>query len=186
MRYLVLSDIHANLDALDRVLADADRHGDLQLLLLGDLVGYGAEPNAVIDRAARSARRRRDPRQPRQAPRAASTTGRTSTTTARASAAVTGRHADRPQPRVPQGARRRARSRSARSLEICHGTPFDEDAYVFDEMDAVYALRAASRPLCLFGHTHAPFAARLRGEDLAFLDVAPGTPSPSQMASACW
>ena len=38
--------------------------------------------------------------------------------------------------------------------EICHGTPFDEDAYVFDEIDAVYALRAASRPLCLFGHTH--------------------------------
>jgi diadenosine tetraphosphatase ApaH/serine/threonine PP2A family protein phosphatase len=41
-------------------------------------------------------------------------------------------------------------------IEICHGTPFDEDIYVFEEMDAVRALRAASRPLCLFGHTHVP------------------------------
>ena len=48
MRYLVLSDIHANLEALDAVLAsgtDADA-----ILVLGDLVGYGAEPNAVIER----------------------------------------------------------------------------------------------------------------------------------------
>ena len=43
-------------------------------------------------------------------------------------------------------------------------------------MDAVYALRAARRPLCLFGHTHVPVAARLRGETLAFLDAAPGEP----------
>ena len=50
MRYLVLSDVHANIDALDAVLADAARHGDLRVLLLGDLVGYGAEPNAVIER----------------------------------------------------------------------------------------------------------------------------------------
>ena len=50
MRCLILSDVHANIDALDAVLADAARHGDLRVLLLGDLVGYGAEPNAVIER----------------------------------------------------------------------------------------------------------------------------------------
>ncbi len=59
-------------------------------------------------------------------------------------------------------------------IEICHGTPFDEDEYIFDEMDAVYALRAASRPVCLFGHTHTPFAMRLAGDDVDFLDVSPG------------
>ena len=53
MRCLVLSDIHANIDALDAVLADAARHGDLRILVLGDLVGYGAEPNAVIERLLR-------------------------------------------------------------------------------------------------------------------------------------
>ena len=67
--------------------------------------------------------------------------------------------------------------RSVRLTEICHGTPFDEDAYVFDEMDAVYALRAATRPLCLFGHTHAPFGARLRADELEFVDAVAGRAS---------
>jgi diadenosine tetraphosphatase ApaH/serine/threonine PP2A family protein phosphatase len=39
-------------------------------------------------------------------------------------------------------------------LEICHGTPFDEDAYVFDDLDALRSLHASRRQLCLFGHTH--------------------------------
>ena len=38
-------------------------------------------------------------------------------------------------------------------VQICHGSPFDEDAYIFDELDAC-GLRAATRPVCLFGHTH--------------------------------
>ena len=49
MRYLVLSDIHANLEALDACLADARRRGYDRTLLLGDVVGYGGDPNAVID-----------------------------------------------------------------------------------------------------------------------------------------
>ena len=172
MRCLVLSDIHANIDALDRVLADAAGHGDLQVLVLGDLVGYGAEPNAVIDRLrdlpiAAAIRGNHD--------RAASglDDAENFNETARVSAAATGRI-------LTARNREYLKELPAGPLavnaltEICHGTPFDEDAYVFDEMDAVYALRAASRPLCLFGHTHAPFAARLRGEDLEFLDVAPG------------
>jgi predicted phosphodiesterase len=43
MRYLVISDIHANLEALQAVLDSAsDYEGTL---CLGDLVGYGANPN---------------------------------------------------------------------------------------------------------------------------------------------
>ncbi len=41
-------------------------------------------------------------------------------------------------------------------IEICHGAPYDEDAYIFDETDARLALKTATRPLCLFGHTHYP------------------------------
>src|SRR6478609_5448795 len=48
MRYLVLSDIHANLEALEAVLAEAA--GFDRALVLGDVVGYGADPNAVVDR----------------------------------------------------------------------------------------------------------------------------------------
>src|SRR5262245_2434821 len=50
MRYLILSDLHANLQALDAVIADAKAVGYDAVLVLGDLVGYGADPSAVIDR----------------------------------------------------------------------------------------------------------------------------------------
>jgi diadenosine tetraphosphatase ApaH/serine/threonine PP2A family protein phosphatase len=48
-------------------------------------------------------------------------------------------------------------------VEICHGSPFDEDAYIFDELDAVRALKTSQRPLCLFGHTHWPVTFELAG-----------------------
>ena len=47
MRCAIISDIHGNLDALQTVLADA---GEVDALwCLGDLVGYGPEPNACVD-----------------------------------------------------------------------------------------------------------------------------------------
>ena len=46
MRYAVLSDIHGNLEALQAVLADAASHAD-DVLCLGDVVGYGADPNVL-------------------------------------------------------------------------------------------------------------------------------------------
>ena len=51
MRYAIISDIHANLAALDAVLADIDRRGDVNVIYhAGDLVGYSAEPNEVVER----------------------------------------------------------------------------------------------------------------------------------------
>ena len=51
MRYTIISDIHANLAALDAVLADIDRRGDVDVIYhAGDLVGYSAEPNEVVER----------------------------------------------------------------------------------------------------------------------------------------
>jgi predicted phosphodiesterase len=172
MLYLVLSDIHSNIDALDQVLADAARFGESRILLLGDLVGYGAEPNAVIERlrglpVAAAIRGNHD--------RVACGLGDSANfnDAARASARATAKMLTdenrdylRGLPCGPLAV--------DETMEICHGTPFDEDEYIFDEMDAVYALRAASRPMCLFGHTHAPFAMRLAGEDVDFLDVSPG------------
>ena len=48
MRALLISDIHANIDALEAVLDAAPQH-DL-VWNLGDVVGYGAAPNEVIER----------------------------------------------------------------------------------------------------------------------------------------
>lgn len=55
MNYLVLfSDIHANLPALEAVFADMDRRGLENRFCLGDLVGYGASPNEVVEAIRRA------------------------------------------------------------------------------------------------------------------------------------
>jgi predicted phosphodiesterase len=154
MRYLVLSDIHANSDALDSVLADAARHGADHVVVLGDLVGYGADPNGVIDRLAAlpsitAVRGNHDKVAAAlddaegfnvAAKFSARWTFETLTEAHRAYLAA-----------LPQGP-----LLIGDEIECCHGTPFDEDAYVFDEMDAMYALQASRRNLCLYGHTHNP------------------------------
>jgi diadenosine tetraphosphatase ApaH/serine/threonine PP2A family protein phosphatase len=152
MRYLVISDIHANLEAFETVMAEAKPIGYDKVLLLGDLVGYGADPNAICDRVR----------------------------ALKPDALIRGNH-DKVGSGVesPEGFNAVARnairwtydnlSKDNREwlaalpegpmivddmIEICHGTPFDEDAYVFDDLDALRAMHAARRPLCLFGHTH--------------------------------
>jgi diadenosine tetraphosphatase ApaH/serine/threonine PP2A family protein phosphatase len=50
MKLALLSDIHANIQALDACLAHANEQGVQQFAFLGDLVGYGADPAAVVQR----------------------------------------------------------------------------------------------------------------------------------------
>jgi diadenosine tetraphosphatase ApaH/serine/threonine PP2A family protein phosphatase len=152
VRYFVISDIHANLQALETVLQQGRTLSYDKLLVLGDLVGYGADPNRVVERI-----REINP-----------------------DALIRGNH-DKVGSGIesPEGFNAVARSAirwtyDALSdenrqwlaalpagpvvvddvIEICHGTPFDEDAYVFDDLDALRAIHAAHRRLCLFGHTH--------------------------------
>lgn len=51
MRFAVLTDIHANREAFEAVLADVAAHGVDRIALLGDIVGYGADPEWCCDRA---------------------------------------------------------------------------------------------------------------------------------------
>jgi diadenosine tetraphosphatase ApaH/serine/threonine PP2A family protein phosphatase len=51
MRLAILSDIHANREAFEACLEDAARRGAQRLVLLGDIVGYGAEPAWAVRRA---------------------------------------------------------------------------------------------------------------------------------------
>ena len=48
MRYLILSDLHANWEALEAVVQDAAGQYD-RALCCGDLVGYGADPNPIVE-----------------------------------------------------------------------------------------------------------------------------------------
>jgi predicted phosphodiesterase len=159
MRYLVLSDIHANLEALDACLADARRRGFDQSLVLGDLVGYGADPNAVIDRVIELApvglvRGNHD--------KVASGLERADGFNAIAKTAARWTlDSLTPEHRAWLAALRSGPQLIDDLIEICHGTPFDEDAYVFDETDALRAIQTSNRPLCLFGHTHCPIAFQL-------------------------
>jgi predicted phosphodiesterase len=163
VRYLILSDIHANLDALDAVLAHASGAWD-QVLVLGDLVGYGAEPNEVMDRIhglkpVAVIRGNHD--------KAACglDDGSQFNHVARVAAAWTGDQltdTNREHLRnLPMGP-----LQIDALIEICHGAPFDEDHYIFDGVDAQQALQSATRPLCLFGHTHLPVIFRLVSDGL--------------------
>ena len=158
MRYLILSDIHANIDALEAVLAAAPVDSWDRAIVLGDLVGYGAEPNAVIERV-----RALDPlvviRGNHDKAASGIDDGSSFNYVAKLSAQWTS-EALSPEHReylhaLPQGP-----ANIDETVEICHGAPFDEDHYIFDSDDAARALDAASRPLCLFGHTHLPVVFR--------------------------
>lgn len=157
MRYLVISDIHANLEALEATLAAASEYD--QVLMLGDLVGYGADPNAVIERV-------------RELPLAAVIRGNHDKVAAGiegtegfnyvARAAIMWTAAALTAPHLEWLSALPAGPLVVDdSIEICHGTPYDEDVYVFDDMDAFQSIRAAQRPLCLYGHTHVPAVFRL-------------------------
>jgi diadenosine tetraphosphatase ApaH/serine/threonine PP2A family protein phosphatase len=152
MRYLVLTDIHGNIDALDAVLAAAgpvDEH-----LVLGDVVGYGAGPNEVIERVqaldpAAIIRGNHDkviagieiPESFNPAAlQSAAWTAETLTADHRTWLA-----------HLPQGP-----AIVDGVVEICHGMPADEDEYLFGPRDAARAFDSARRPVCLFGHTHVP------------------------------
>ena len=55
MLLALLSDIHANLEALNACLAHARAAGATRHAFLGDLVGYGADPAAVVEIVQRHA-----------------------------------------------------------------------------------------------------------------------------------
>jgi diadenosine tetraphosphatase ApaH/serine/threonine PP2A family protein phosphatase len=181
MRYLVLTDIHANLEALDVCLADGRAQGFERTLVLGDIVGYGPDPNLVVERVQKLdpvglVRGNHDKvacglEQPEGFNIVAK------------SAALWTFDALTPENRgwlatMPQG------PLLVDSLvEICHGSPIDEDAYIFDELDALRALRASERPLCMFGHTHCPVTFEQSAAAVDTVDVTGPSRSPQVQVS---
>ena len=49
MRIAIISDIHGNLDAFEQVLADIDRSNIDEIVSLGDNIGYGPQPEEVVE-----------------------------------------------------------------------------------------------------------------------------------------
>jgi diadenosine tetraphosphatase ApaH/serine/threonine PP2A family protein phosphatase len=181
MRYLILSDLHANIQALDAVLDDARAVGYDEVLVLGDLVGYGADPAAVIDRTLAL-----KPVAMIRGNHDKVCSGLESpllfNDAARASAEWTAANLGEAHLTILRELPKGPRLVNS-AIEICHGTPFDEDHYVFDDTDASRAADAASARICLFGHTHVPaiyataqdpvVAADQSGEELRLPQSAP-------------
>ena len=150
MRIAVLSDIHANLAALDAVRADLPPVDETWVL--GDTVGYGPQPNEVIrvlqEMGARAVLGNHDG--------AAVGTVDTSYFNPDARTAI-----DWTATVVDDNARAYLSSlpevRCEGELTAVHGSPRDPIwEYIVDERVAAANLAAFGTRLCLFGHTHVP------------------------------
>ena len=149
VRYLILSDIHSNLEAFEQCMKIAEAGYD-EVLCLGDLVGYGPDPNAIVDAVSDLApviiRGNHDK----------ACCGITDASDfnplARATALWT-----QDQLTARNLARLRALPQGPLALagcELAHGSPRDEDEYVVEVYEALPAFEAASSRVVLFGHTH--------------------------------
>lgn len=176
MRYLVLTDIHANLEALDACLADARAHGYEHVLVLGDLVGYGADPNAVVNRV-----RALDPVAMVRGNHDKVATGLESAESFNAvarTAAIWTAGVLTAENRAWLAALPHGPREVDETVQICHGSPIDEDQYIFGWSEARAALLASTRPLCLFGHTHCAAIYQLDHGTATEAHIGPGPTSP--------
>ena len=162
MRYLILSDMHANWDAFETVLRRARRKRFEAVLVLGDLVGYGAAPNQVVEAVRQLGPRLFTVRGNHDKVVAGIDSGGNFNQTALTAAQwTTGRLTPanlRYVRELPQGP-----LRVEEGLAICHGSPLDEDTYVFSDVDAWEIFSRFDMPVTFFGHTHIPSLFWLEG-----------------------
>jgi len=147
--YLILSDLHANLEALEAVLADAAGQYD-GVLCLGDVVGYGADPNAVVDWIREHARITVRGNHDRAA--AGCDPMETFNPAARAAIQWTRSLLTRANreflERLPSG------PLSYEGCDLIHGSPADEDEYLITLADIAPVRDFLTSRLAFFGHTH--------------------------------
>ena len=149
LRYLILSDTHANLEALEKSIELADGKYE-KVLCLGDLVGYGPDPNAVIDSVREL------------------TTVIIRGNHDKACSGVTDSAVFNPLAKLStQWTREQLTPQHLSFLrnlpsgpvmiggfQIAHGSVGDEDEYIFGPSQALPALRSLTTQIAFFGHTH--------------------------------
>jgi predicted phosphodiesterase len=149
LRLLVLSDIHANLEALEACLDAAPEYD--QVYNLGDIVGYGANPNEVTARSRELGsifvRGNHDK----------ACSGVSSLDDFNPIAALAAQWTQQqlaPEHleflrNLPEGP-----LEPIENVQLVHGSPRDEDEYILMASDAYAVLAQAAVPLIFFGHTH--------------------------------
>lgn len=149
MRYLILSDVHSNLEAFQKCMKLASGKYD-QILCLGDLVGYGPDPNAVIDPLRELARiiiRGNHDKACSGITDAEDFNPLARLATLWTREQLTPEHLTflRSLPSGPV---------AVEGFQIVHGSPADEDEYIVGAAQALPALRTLTTQAVLFGHTH--------------------------------
>ena len=168
MRLLVLSDIHANSTALTAALQMAKDRWD-HIACLGDVVGYGPDPNEVATKirelGARTIRGNHD--------KAGSGIANADDFNPVArNVALWTRDQLRPENRkwleeLPTG------PVSVEGFSLVHGAFRDEDEYVFAPAQALEGLLDAPSPITFFGHTHLQGGFTLRDNKVGVLHFKP-------------
>jgi predicted phosphodiesterase len=160
MRTAVLSDIHGNLQALQAVLDFCEASGVDDYICLGDVVGYGADPNACVERVRALTDRAVAGNHDHAA--VGLTDLNTFNPLARAAAVWT----------AGQLTRQNAEYLRARPLVLetadtvfVHAAPYEPEAwhYVFDADDAEVCFAQTDRTFCFLGHSHVAFICVARG-----------------------
>lgn len=168
MKYLIFSDIHSNLEAFEKLLTLKKAQEVDKFLFLGDLVGYGADPNLTIEfykelKDVYSIRGNHDK----------VISGLESSSLFNPVAAFS---AEWSKLQISQENLKILRDLKKgprvvdRFITICHGSTFDEDYYVFSMFEAVESFRCMQTSIGFFGHTHFPIIYLLRNEKI---DVVP-------------
>ena len=183
MKALLLSDIHANIDALQAVLAAAPAYD--VVWNLGDIVGYNAAPAAVLEQCQSLGKifvRGNHDR---------ACAGQVDLETFNGVAAAAVRWTQKQLSpdmlewlaQLPSGPRSPADYNSAPAGVHCmHGSPCDEDEYMLSEEDALTQLPCARAPINFFGHTHVQggFAFDSAGDCAEILPGMTGEPAVEQ------
>ena len=168
MRALIISDIHANLPALEAVLAAAPQFD--AVWNLGDIVGYGANPNEVVDMARNLGgivvRGNHD--------RNCSGNMRVGdylclNPTARYATQWTQKVLTNANLKWLSHLKRGPVKPIGRKVTCVHGSPWNEDEYVLSRLSAAAAFRASRARIILCGHTHGQFGWSSNRRGLTFL-----------------
>ena len=154
MRALVVSDLHSNAAALRAVFSRVRRKRYDEIVCLGDFVGYGAEPNQVLD-AMRNARGKKlYIRGNHDRVAAGLDDGDAFNAAAREAALWNRDHLSGPNRRFLE--KLIVGPFAQDGVMLCHGSPFDEDEYVFTVPHASQIFAMFNAPVILYGHTHLP------------------------------
>lgn len=168
MRFLVLSDIHANLTALDTALKAVEGRWD-RVVCLGDVVGYGPDPNEVIDKVrsldALTIRGNHDKA-------GCGIDSADDFNPVARSAAIWTREQLRADnlkylQELPSG------PVQVDGISLIHGALRDEDEYVFAPAQALDGLLEAPSNVSFFGHTHFQGGFSFRDNKLAVIQLKP-------------